>query len=202
MTPTMQSGSKSPVKELVIELVNDTADFRDFDCGIDEMDIFIHNGLDKSVASNFCKLYKVTNDGALVALFALSFDSLYLEPDDKEELRSFETLSVDSSYQDTFWSKHHYPALEIAYIAVRKDLRGMKIGSSLINAIALKASEQKFAGCQFLTVEALTKVPSNTDYSAVNFYSRNHFQLCEYPDPTKDTVRMFRPLFFNPAFLE
>ncbi len=190
----MQSGSKSPVQELVIKQINDTAVFEKFVCGIDEMDDFIHSGLDKSVTSNFCKLYKVTIDDSLVALFALSFDSLYLKPDDKEELKTFETISVDNSYQETFWSKHHYPAIEIAYIAVREDMRGRDIGYSIIDAIALKASRQKLAGCQFLTVEALKKVPSAPGYSAVGFYIKNHFKPCEYPDPNKDTLRMFRPI--------
>ena len=151
--------------------------FKEFRCGIKKMDDFIHEGLDLSVKNNFCKLYKVSRDEEIVALFALSFDS---------------------RYEEVFWSKRHYPALEIAYLAVREDLRGSDIGSFLINSIAEMAAGQKLAGCQFLTVEALSKAKEKEqDYSATAFYYKNHFESCELPNSTKDTMRMYRPLYMN-----
>ena len=194
----MQSGSSDFEKNLLIEHVSDATVFKEFRCGIKKMDDFIHEGLDLSVKNNFCKLYKVTRNGEIVALFALSFDSLILDYEDKTELKETDSLGVDSQYEEVFWSKRHYPALEIAYLAVRKDLRGSDIGSFLINSIAEMAATQTLAGCQFLTVEALSKAKEREqDYSATAFYYKNHFESCELPNASKDTLRMYRALYLN-----
>ena len=55
MANTMQSGNSNP-DDLLIESVNSVAEFKDFRCGIDEMDEFIHNGLDLSVESSLLLL--------------------------------------------------------------------------------------------------------------------------------------------------
>ena len=194
----MLSGNSDFENNLLIEHASDATVFKEFRCGIQKMDDFIHEGLDLSVKNNFCKLYKVTRNGEIVALFALSFDSLILDYEDKTELKQTESVGVDSRYEEVFWSKRHYPALEIAYLAVREDLRGSDIGSFLINSIAEMAAGHKLAGCQFLTVEALSKAKEKEqDYSATAFYYKNHFESCELPNSTKDTMRMYRPLYMN-----
>ena len=192
----MQYGNTDLGRNLLIESVTDATVFQDFRCGIEKMDDFIHGDLVLSVESNYCKLYKVSRENEIVALFALSFDSLILDPDDKTELKQEDRIVVDSEYEDMFWSKRHYPALEIAYLAVRDDLRGSDIGSFLIDSIAEMAVCQRLAGCQFLTVEALSKAKEGAlDYSATSFYFKNHFSACELPNPNKDTLRMYRPLY-------
>ena len=87
--------------------------------------------------------------------------------------------------------KKHYPALEISYLAVDKKYQKQGIGEYIVEQIVWKAQAQSFAGCQFITVEALKL----KDYSAVAFYDKCHFSSCEYPKPNKDTLRMFRTLF-------
>ena len=59
--------------------------------------------------------------------------------------------------------------------------------------IADRARSQTFAGCQFLTVEAL----ATSEYSAVGFYQRCGFTANEVRKPYKDTLRMFRTLYVN-----
>lgn len=192
----MQPGNSDLENNLLIEHVSDATVFKEFRCGIKKMDDFIHDGLDLSVKNNFCKVYKVTRENEIVALFALSFDSLILDYEDKTELKQTDSVDVDSRYEEVFWSKRHYPALEIAYLAVREDLRGSDIGSFLIYSIADMAVGQKLAGCQFLTVEALCKAKEREqDYSATTFYFKNHFSACELPSSNKDTLRMYRPLY-------
>lgn len=183
-------------EELRISLVTNTIDFAKFHCGVDEMDDFIHYSLIHSVTNNFCKLYKVTTHEQVVALFALTFDSLYLDTDDKEDLKRFSGISISQSYSETFWNKHHYPALEISYLAVLKEMQGQKLGAFLIDLIAEKATTQTLAGCQFLTVEALAG--HQPTYNAVGFYLKQNFTPCEYPNPAKGTLRMFRPLYYSP----
>ena len=50
----------------------------------------------------------------------------------KEELEtgisSTGTPNVDWNYKETFYAKPRYPALDIAYLAVREEYRGNKVG--------------------------------------------------------------------------
>lgn len=178
-----------------IQQVGDTNSFKDFFCGVDVMDDFIHNGLGLSVQNHYCRLYKACKCDSVVALFALTFDSLHLDFDDKEDLIQFGSLDISNLYAETFWSKRHYPALEISYLAVQKELRGCGLGSKIIETIADRAVKQTIGGCQFLTVEALSSKKSGSAYDAVGFYLKQSFVPCEYPNPAKGTLRMFRPLY-------
>ena len=138
----------------------------------------------------------------LVAVYALSFDSLDLDSDDKDELEtgisSTGTPNIDLNYKDTFYAKPRYPALDIAYLAVRQEYRGNKVGQSIVETIAEQARSQSFGGCQFLTVEAL----ATKEYSAVGFYERCGFTANEVKKPYKDTLRMFRTLYTNDDVLD
>ena len=173
----------------------------DFSCletfcsGIEAMDLFIRSDFRLSTENHFCTAYGVWHKGKLAAIYALSFDSLDLDSDDKEELQQGISLTgspdVDYNYKDTFYAKPRYPALDIAYLAVQQEFRGKSIGRSIVKTIAEKARNQDFAGCQFLTVEAL----ATKDYSAVGFYEKCGFTANELKKPYKDTLRMFRTLF-------
>lgn len=178
-----------------IQQVGSADCFKSFFCGVNVMDDFIHNGLDLSVKNNYCKLYRVSLLDKAVALFALTFDSLYLDTDDKEDLIQFNTLNLSKDYSETFWSKRHYPAMEISYLAVAKDCRGSGLGSLLVAEIARRVISQTLGGCQFLTVEALACNKWGSDNNAVGFYLKQNFIPCEYPNPAKSTLRMFRPLY-------
>ena len=85
-----------------------------------------------SVENHYCSAYGVWYKEELVAIYALSFDSLDLDSDDKEELEtgisSTGTPNVDWNYKETFYAKPRYPALDIAYLAVREEYRGNKVG--------------------------------------------------------------------------
>ena len=159
------------------------------------MDVFIHNDFPFSVENHFCVAYIAKYNEEIVVVFALSFDSLDLDSDDKEELlsgiSSTGTPEIDWNYKDTFYGKPRYPALDIAYLAVQEKWRNNHIGHYLISQIAEQARTQSFAGCQFLTVEAL----ATREYSAVGFYERCGFTANELRKPYKDTLRMYRTLY-------
>jgi GNAT superfamily N-acetyltransferase len=125
-----------------------------------------------------------------------------MDSDDKDELEtgisSTGTPNIDLNYKDTFYAKPRYPALDIAYLAVRQEYRGNKVGQSIVETIAEQARSQSFAGCQFLTVEAL----ATKEYSAVGFYERCGFTANEVKKPYKDTLRMFRTLYTNDDVLD
>lgn len=180
--------------DLRIEALHSAEVLSDFECGIEPMDRFIHSNLEFSVRNNFCKLYAVrTIQHELVAMFALCFDSLRLDSDDKEDLQlsyaGTTTPQIDCEYDDTFWCKAHYPALEIAYLAVDKRYQKLHIGKDIVEAIVDKAKSQTLAGCQFVTVEAYC----TKEYSAVDFYTKCGFANADIV-PIYDTVRMYRNL--------
>ena len=166
-----------------------------FSSGVESMDTFIRSDFYLSVENHYCTAYLAKRDDEIVAVFALSFDSLDLDSDDKDELdsglSSTGSPDIDWNYRDTFYAKPRYPALDIAYLAVQKEWRGKHVGQYLIEMIAEQARTQSFAGCQFLTVEAL----ATKEYSAVGFYSRCGFTPNELRNPGKDTLRMYRTLY-------
>ena len=178
--------------------VSKITDFRcleTFFSGVEAMDAFIQGDFRLSVENHYCSAYGVWGGDELVAVYALSYDSLDLDADDKEELMSDYSLTktplLDWKYKDTFLSKPRYPAIDIAYLAVQKKYRGQHIGQAIIELIAEKARTQDFAGCQFLTVEAL----ATQEYTAVGSYDKCGFTPNELKKPYKDTLRMFRALY-------
>jgi len=188
-------GIESLLRQVVIEPVQDFHCLSDFHSGIEAMDAFIHGDFQQSVENHYCSAYSVKHNGELIAIFALSFDSIDLDIDDKENLETFshgtDKPSIDWNYQDTFYSKPRYPALDIAYLAVKKEWQRQHVGKFLISQIAEKARTQSFAGCQFLTIESL----ATKDYSAVGFYESCGFLPSEFKKPNKDTLRMYFTLY-------
>lgn len=181
--------------KLTTEPLTDFSCLESFYSGVESMDNFIRGDFRLSVENHYCQAYSVMLGDELVAVFALSFDSLDLDSDDKEELRSGISMTgtpdVDWNYKETFYAKPRYPALDIAYLAVQQKWRGKHIGDFLIKQIKDLARRQNLAGCQFLTVEAL----ATREYSAVGFYERCGFTANEVKKPYKDTLRMYMTLF-------
>lgn len=184
------------------EKISDFQCLKTFVSGVEAMDKFIQGDFRISIENHYCTAYGIWYKELLVAVYALSFDSLDLDSDDKDELEtgisSTGTPNIDLNYKDTFYAKPRYPALDIAYLAVRQEYRGNKVGQSIVETIAEQARSQSFAGCQFLTVEAL----ATKEYSAVGFYERCGFTANEVKKPYKDTLRMFRTLYTNDDVLD
>ena len=185
------------LQQLTSKELSDFHCLKTFCSGVETMDKSIQGDFRMSVENHYCTAYGVWLGDELVAVYALSFDSLDLDSDDKEELEAgfspTGSPNIDWNYKDTFYAKPRYSALDIAYLAVQQEFRGMGIGYAIIQQIADDARNQSFAGCQFLTVEAL----ATSEYSAVGFYSRCGFTPNELKKPYKDTLRMFRTLYAN-----
>jgi GNAT superfamily N-acetyltransferase len=183
------------MERLTINRMESMEELKNFFCNIPQMDKFIHDGgLEASIKNNYCKAYTVRNETKeLVAFFALSFDSLRLDTDDIEDLQNgwsdTSTPQPSPDYFETFWSKTHYPAIEISYLAVDKKYQRLHIGEHIIAKIEEKARSQNLAGCQFLTVGALV-LPN---YSAVPFYTACNFAKLD-PTPTNEVLRMYHNL--------
>ena len=187
----MQFGNKYRLR---FERVEDASILSDFNCGLDVMDRFIHSGLQWCNDYHYCVVYAVKDANDIVGVVALGCDKLEMDSTDKEELQTgfFPKPEIDFNYQETFWAKSSYPAIEIAYLAVKKDKRHLGIGEYIIEAVAQRALDSRFnlAGCQFLTVEAYKR----GNASAVGFYSHCDFIAAEEPNPSKETLRMYKTI--------
>lgn len=181
--------------EFNIASLSDMQCLKGFRCGFHEMDAFIQEGLYVSAQHHYCQIYTVRLADEIIALLALSFDSLNLDLADKDDMMQGFSIAnpprLADDYKDIFFHKSHYPAIEITYLAVHEKYSNQGWGSLIVEAIAEKAETQSLAGCQFLTVEAW----STKKYSAVGFYEKCGFSACAYPNPNKDTLRMFRTLY-------
>ena len=76
------------IENFKIKQIEDLSVLKTFRCGVDIMDQFIQTGLSDCVQSHLCVPYGCYNSkGQILAFFALSFDALDLDFDDKEDLR-------------------------------------------------------------------------------------------------------------------
>jgi GNAT superfamily N-acetyltransferase len=162
------------------------------------MDEFVNEQLGICIRGHYCQLYVMRNaynPEDVIGFYALNFDSLDLDEDDKMDsksgISSSETPNVDDEYEDMFWNKQHYPAMEISYLAVNRKYKHQGYGTIIMHDIVERVKQQTLAGCQFLTVHAL----STQADSSVEFYVKQGFAPCEYPNPAKDTCRMYRSLY-------
>lgn len=76
-----------------------------------------------------------------------------------------------------------YPALKIGRLAVSNTLRGLDIGTKIINYIEARFTTNRTSGCRFITVDAYR--------SAVGFYRKCDFKFLVQPDSGNETVLMY-----------
>lgn len=168
----------------------------EFYTGKEQMDEFLHNHLKDCEECHYCKTFcvRLKKNNAIVAIFALAFDSVDIELDDFDDMRigtaGTDLPSVNQNFRDRFEKKSTYPALEIAYLAIDKKFQNLHIGSALIEQITSMAKEQKLGGCVFLTVRAW-HIPG---YSAVGFYEKNQFAKLT-PIPQMDVWPMYKTVW-------
>ena len=137
------------------------------------MDDYIHNYLQASIDGLYCKAYIASVNNKIAAFFALNFASLDLDPQNIQNAvyTNDQTIDLPEEYIDMFSQKSSFPAVEISYLAVRDDFRGLGIGTTILDVVKEKALEQDFAGCQFVTVVPLDE----PYYSATGFYEKSGF---------------------------
>mgnify|MGYP003290877899 CR=1 FL=1 len=181
--------------QISIHHLPDFSELEGFHSGISEIDSFIVTGLKACIDSHLCIPYGCyDSNGNIIAFFALSFDSLDLDSEDKYDLRngySFASPPFLPPNYEIFWEKTRYPALEITYFAVRKEWQRQGIGTSILKAIVKMARNQNIAGCQFITVNALHL----NYYSAIGFYRSFGFSRYGNIAVPNDIVPMYFTLY-------
>lgn len=173
----------------------DASELSCFECGVEEMDCFIHEGLKDSLQDNNCLSYVVVDEQEeIIGFFSLMEDSLYLDDGDKDDLvngyaaSSLPDFSSEEEMQ-AFLDVVNYPVMDIAYLAVKKERQREGVGTAILNKIFEIAKEQgSFA---FVTVDALYL---KDRYRADTFYERKGFQRL-YPPTSENTIRMYTTVF-------
>lgn len=180
-----------------VSIISDFESLKSFSCGIQPLNEFIHSELEIYSKNHYCSAYAVsTKNGSkdIVAVFALAFDSIVLETDDFEEMnRGISDTwrpKVEENHRIKFENKSVYPALEIAYLAVREDYQHKNLGKAIVDEIAEYARRQTLAGCVFLTVKAY----HTSSHSALGFYQKCHFAKLS-PRQQGEVWPMFRTLW-------
>lgn len=181
-----------------IGLISDFGSISTFSCGVKPMDDFIHSELEVYTKNHYCSAYfvKSKSNDELAAIFALSFDSLVLDPDDFEDMNTgaseTDRPDVDELYRTRFEEKSVYPALEIAYLAVDRKFQARHLGTAIVDEIVRYAKAQTLAGCVFLTVKAY----HTSEYSAFSFYQKCRFARLT-ATPRGEVWPMFKTLWYE-----
>ena len=187
----MQSGnSNADYLELVFERIDDASVLSNFYCGIQDMDDFIHEKLQGYLDRTDCEAYAIRIGADIVAMLALGEDTLCLDEDDKDDMKSgFIPKPQKALEVQSYLSEKEFPAIEITYLAVDRNWRGQGIGEYIISQVENKVLRD-CPDCEFITVEAY----KTTGYSAVGFYNHCDFTPAELPMGYKDTLRMYKVL--------
>lgn len=159
---------------ITIRRADDTSALRHFECGLEDMDRFIHDqeqGLAKYIECRLSTLWLVYEGEKVVAFFALSKDVLVLNHQDRDHINKDEKLSssLPDKENSVFWERDKYPAIEIDFFAVckeKREIKGNHLGTAIIESIAQIAAKDPFSSTLFLTVEAL----HTPQYSTIGFY--------------------------------
>lgn len=121
---------------LTSEKITDFHCLETFCSGVEAMDKFIQGDFRMSVENHYCSAYGVWYKEELVAIYALSFDSLDLDSDDKEELETGNHLQELQTLTGTT-RKHFMPSLVIQLLIQptqlsEKNTEAIKLGSLLL----------------------------------------------------------------------
>lgn len=169
----------------------DASILSDFTCGLQKMDTFIHHHLQSYLDKYPCSAYSLCNEEEkIIAFFVIRYDTLVVF----DEESSDDHKIIYDTELPTAIPVNEYPSIEIEYLAVAKNFQRQGIGRICMQQIINLADEV----CQRLKIEFITVDAFKSDgYSAIPFYEKCHFSALEYPDPTKDTLRMYRPIWIQ-----
>lgn len=179
--------------KLTVESAFEASVLSSFYCGNDTVDTFIHNELQDYLDMGSCRLFIVKNGNAVVGMFCLENSNLTLSETAKENMREGRKpmpTKAPVPSDDYYWSKVFYEATEITYLAIRKEEQHKYIGSSIIEVIMRRVSQNVDFKGDYVIVRALNE----KGYSAIPFYKKCGFTPAteERPDQNLFMYRIVR----------
>jgi GNAT superfamily N-acetyltransferase len=133
---------------MIIESLSDANDIKEFDCGVNALNIFItKNALNyqKAFAS---KTYLLKSNKKICGFYSIS------------------ATIIEQNQVDIRWPKHPLPAVLLGRLAVDKNYQGQGLGAVLFaDACKKTISIAETIGCVGLITDA-------KDHNAIKFYTR------------------------------
>jgi len=81
----------------------------------------------------------------------------------------FTNSKIDDDYNNIFKKQILFPAINITYFGVSKNLQSKEIGTNILDYIVHTFTAYKLAGCQFITVDSLNNRRTNAFYTKYGF---------------------------------
>ncbi len=165
---------------LVIARLEQGETVKGFDCGDSDLNDFILNESMLYRKEKLAVTYVLENEsdtehGHVVAFFSLSNDRI--------SISDFDTKTKYNRFSRRFNNHKRlksYPAVKVGRLGVSLEMRGMAVGSFLLDFIKRYFTADNKTGCRFVTVDAYA--------AAVPFYLRNGFVPLndeDIDDPTR-----------------
>ena len=124
------------ILDLSFERIDEASVLSGFYCGILSMDVFIHEKLQEYLNQTDCAAYVIKAGNEIVAMLCLGSDTLTLDDDDKDEMKSGIIPKPDAALKtQQFFAEMEFPAIEITYLAVDQKWRGQGIGEYIISQV-------------------------------------------------------------------
>ena len=161
-----------------------------FSCAVPELDNFFCSEVRECVKYHYLSAYcALLNTGEIIAAFTLMNDALMItNPYEKEEFIDDLQFETPKDIVDFFSRQTSFPAINIGHLGTAVKYQRLGVGSAIIDLVSETFSNDKRAGCQFITVDSLNNPKTN------NFYCQNSFSFQTNKDSTKPTRRMYRIL--------
>ncbi len=154
-------------KNFIIAKLDEDETVKAFDCGDDDLNDFIVNECapyrkEKLAVTYVLEPEQDTNHEHIAAFFSLANDRI--------SLADFESKTNYNRFSRRFNNPKRlksYPAVKIGRLGVSLSMKGLSLGSSLLNFIKMYFLIDNKTGCRFVTVDAYA--------AAVPFYQKNGF---------------------------
>ena len=154
-----------------------------FNCGDEEINDFFHNDALPHKQELMAESYCFEFEGRPLALVSIQNDSIHFDDDENKERIKFGSnieLPITKRYRSI-------PAVKLGRLGVHVTLKGMGIGSNLLEFCKLMFVTDNRTGCRLITVDSYIK--------QIGFYKKNGFslfpnQIIEERDDN-DTVIMY-----------
>lgn len=171
-------------KRLSIRKLEEHETIESFNCGDEDLnDFIIHDAMpyrQALLAVTYVLEDNYTHEVA--AYFSLANDRIGLQDfDESRDYNKFRRPKFVNSKR-----LKSYPAVKICRLSIRLSLKGMGIGSRLIQFIKSYFFVDNKTGCRFLTVDAYSE--------AITFYQRNKFSFLNDDDKDGRTRVLFYDL--------
>lgn len=161
-----------------IERLSEDSALEGFLSNDDELNDFLISSAKLYERNLLATTYLLYSDNDLAGYFSLMNDSIRMDIEDKSIWNKLNRLIHNSKRRKS------YPAVKIGRLAVSAKHEHSGIGKYMLNAIiSIYSYRLHYAGCRFITVDALN--------SATGFYEKQGFSFLSTKDASAKTRAMY-----------